>query len=400
MKPQVQLGRAVFTGPALLPAGLELVLAPVRPVWERIVRSAARHHVQAAVRVQLGDLAGVLGHQEAAEALAERLGRRLDQQMGRPVTDPVGWILARGLPQRAWCWSQLCDEGRRMDTGGSCPSCQVLIGDSRGLRSRITAQTAKDLPGATPEALKAEVDKRLNAAVTYEHAVRADRRERILAEQQARATIVQQRRAEQEAAERQRLAQPCADCGLPQAAALCLLCTQRRSTARVLAEAVDLAVMGPTDLSNIPAVAVATERCTNDTRDLHEQALQRKREKGAGEADLLLAAREIAVAIRDGRRQALHTRLLHSPEAVAEGDKAYDAQLRSRRYATRALAEQAAERAADQAQLRTAECLLTQRTRQLHAARREEAHPTPALGWTARCADLAEQALAQAVSAA
>ncbi|MER8091511.1 hypothetical protein ABTZ57_42530 [Streptomyces sp. NPDC094048] len=387
-------GAVVFVRPTPLPTGLESVLAPVRSVWERIGRSAARRHVAAAVRVQLGVLRGIVGPQEASQVLAERLERRLDQQMGRLITDPVGWILGRGLVQRAWCWSQLCDEGRRMDTGADCPSCRVLIGDRRGLRARIATETARELAGAAPKVLQAEMEKRLNAAVTYEAAAQAVRQKRALAEQQVRAKVVEQRRAEYAAAEQERLAQPCADCGIPDASGRCLLCTERRAVERALAEAVDFAVMARADLADAAAVAEATRRCTADTRALLEQHLDRLHADDLEEGKLLLAARETAETLRDRRRESLYGRLMRSAEAEAEADKAYGAKLCAQhRYPTRAMAEAAAERAADEALLRAVEFLFADRARQLRIARGDQLARPAATDWASRCAELAGQEL-------
>ncbi|MFF4845510.1 hypothetical protein [Streptomyces collinus] len=156
----------MLTLPAQIPAGLECVLAPVRTVWERITRTAARAHVAAAVRLQLDALRGIVGPEGAEGVLAERLQRRLDQLAGQPVKDPVAWLLGRGLVQRQWCWSRMCDEGLRMDSGDQCPSCQVLIADRRGMRARIAEETAHQMPGADLGAVRAETEKRLRAAVT------------------------------------------------------------------------------------------------------------------------------------------------------------------------------------------------------------------------------------------
>ncbi|WP_052412514.1 hypothetical protein [Streptomyces mutabilis] len=389
-----QLGTPVFVRPAALPEGLESVLAPVRVVWERIVRPAARRHVAAAVRVQLGVVRGIVGPQDAEQVLAGRLERRLDQQMGQPVTDPVGWILGRGLVQRAWCWSQLCDEGRRLDTGGDCPSCQVLIGDRRGLRARIAAETSRELAGAQPQVLQAEIEKRLNAAVALETAEQAVRREQALAQQEARARVIEQRRAEYAAAEQARSAAPCADCGLPDAAGRCMLCTQRRSVERLVAEAVDLAVMAQADLGNAAAVAEATARCTADTRALLEQHLERLRAQGVEEVVLLFAAREVAEKLRDRRRESLNGRLMCSERAQAEADLAYDAAMRAaHRFPTQAMAQEAAERSADEALKRAVAFLFAERERQLRIMRGEESVRAAATDWSRRCAELAGQDL-------
>ncbi|MFE7485098.1 hypothetical protein [Streptomyces sp. NPDC057552] len=391
-----QLRAPVFVRAAGLPQGLESVLAPVRVVWERIVRPAARRHVAAAVRVQLGVVRGIVGTQAAEHVLAERLERRIDQQMGRPVTDPVGWILGRGLVQRAWCWSELCDEGRRMDSGGDCPSCQVLIGDRRGLRARIAAETSRELPGVEPQVLQAEIEKRLNAAVVLEAAQQAVRRERALVQREARARVAEQRRVEYAAAEEARLAAPCADCGLPDAAGRCLSCTQRRSVERLVAEAVDLAVMARADLGDAAAVAEATARCTADTRVLLEQHLERLRAQGLDGVGLLFAARETAQELRDRRRESLEGRLMRSERAQAEADLAYDAKMRAaHRFPTRAMAQEAAERSADEALERAVKFLFAERARQLQIARGEQPVRAAATDWPRRCAELADHTLRQ-----
>ncbi|WP_454395099.1 hypothetical protein [Streptomyces sp. JNUCC 63] len=389
------VGPAVFVRPASLPARLEAVLAPVRGVWEQIARVGARRHVATALRGQLSVVQSVVGPEHAEEVLAERLQRRLDQQMGRPVSDPVGWLLGRGLPQRQWCWSQLCDEGRRMDTGGECSSCQVLAGDSRALRARIAAETEQEMPGAAAQEVKAEVEKRLHAAVLSEAAAQTARRERQLAERQARQRVIAQRRAEFHAAEEARCAAPCADCGMPDAAGLCPACTWRQATERAVAEAVDLAVMSRVDLEDPAAVAEATARCTADTRALLAQQLDRLRAEGAEEVAVGFAAREIAEKIRDQRRESLYGHLMRSAEAQAEADLAYATELQAHRHPSRALAQAAAERAADEALLRAVEVLRAERVRQLHAVRGERPAGPASTDWQSRFAQLVAQDLAE-----
>lgn len=393
-------GPALSVRPASLPAGLEFVLAPVRGVWERIVRVGARRHVAAAVRNQLGLLRGVVGPEQAEEVLVERLERRLHQQMGRPVNDPVGWLLGRGLPQRQWCWSQLCDEGRRMDTGGECSSCRVLVGDRRALRARIAAEVEQEMPGAVAGDVRAEVEKRLHAAVVSEAAARAARRKRQLAERHARDRVVARHRAESAAAEEARRAAPCADCGLPDAAGLCPGCTWLRAAEQAVAEAVDLAVMTCVDLMDPAAVAEATARCTADTWALLTQQLDRLRAEGTEGVAAAFAAREIAEKIRDQRRESLHNRLMRSAAARREAGLAYATELRTRRHPSRALARAAAERAADEALWRTVEVLRAERVRQLHTARSERPARAEPTAWSRRLArsigqDLAERGPAE-----
>ncbi|MEU2834985.1 hypothetical protein ABZ667_41240 [Streptomyces lavendulae] len=369
-KAKKQQGEVTPIRPSALPEGLESVLAPVRGLWARITRPSARRHIAAAIRGQLGVMRGIIMPHDAERVLAARLERRLDQQMGQPVTDPVGWILGRGLIQRMWCWSQLCDEGRRMDSGADCPSCQTLVGDRREQRARISAETVRELLGVAPQMLRAQIEKRLNTAVTYEAAAQAVRRERAAAEQQARAQILQERRAQYAAAEQERLAAPCADCGIPEAAGRCLLCTVRRAVERTLAEAVDFAVMARADLTDVAVVADATKRCAADTEALLGQRLDRLRAEGIEEGGLLLAAREIAQHLRDRRRASLNGMLMLSDQAQAEADQAYRTKMRAAyRFPNRAMAEAAADRCADEALGRAVEYLGTERARQLRIAR-------------------------------
>lgn len=89
----------------LPPEDLRAVLAPVDLVWARLERPAARRIVEAAARSELTTVEGYAGRADAPQVLADRLARRLAEQLrtGGPITDPVGWLLARGLPQRQEC---------------------------------------------------------------------------------------------------------------------------------------------------------------------------------------------------------------------------------------------------------------------------------------------------------
>ncbi|MDH3039193.1 hypothetical protein [Streptomyces sp. TRM75561] len=277
-------------------------------------------------------------------------------------------VLAERLQRRQGCWSQLCDEGRWMDTRGDCSSCQVQVEDSRALRAQIAAEVEQEMPGAAAQAARAEIEQRLHAAVMTRAAAQATRRERQLAERQARQRVVAQRRAEFATAEEVRRAALCADCGLPDAAGLCPACTWRQAAGRAVAvaEGVGLAVMARVDLTDPAAVAEATARCTADTQALLAQQLDRLRVEGAQEVTVGFAAREIAEEIRDQRRESLLGRLARSAEAQAPADLAYATELRSRQHASGALAQAAAERAADEALLHAVEVLRGARAAVVH----------------------------------
>ncbi|CAM5246130.1 hypothetical protein ACPXCO_38265 [Streptomyces cyaneofuscatus] len=80
---------------ALPSLDLRAVLAPVKLVWARLESRGARCLVEAKVRTELARVVGFAGPANAPQLLADRLARRLDNQMrlGGPITDPVGWLI-------------------------------------------------------------------------------------------------------------------------------------------------------------------------------------------------------------------------------------------------------------------------------------------------------------------
>lgn len=100
-------------------------------------------------------MGGFAGRTDAPQVLADRLLRRLDKQLrtGGPITGPVGWLLARGLPQRQQCGDARCDGRVLLDSGRGCPRCEDRQVDrraqrhGRGLRG---CRDARGLRGRTP----------------------------------------------------------------------------------------------------------------------------------------------------------------------------------------------------------------------------------------------------------
>jgi hypothetical protein len=162
------------------PRDLQTVFAVVEPLWARLERSGARAKVVEVARRELAAVAGVTGDGIAGRVLAQRLQRRLAEQQGGPagVTDPVGWLIGRGLPRRADCGDLRCDEGLRMDTGGPCETCGYLVAARRGLRRRVAAKVDAALPHATAEERRAAYEEQLRAAVLEQLAHDQARRER------------------------------------------------------------------------------------------------------------------------------------------------------------------------------------------------------------------------------
>ncbi|MFI0742461.1 hypothetical protein ACH4PU_30945 [Streptomyces sp. NPDC021100] len=384
----------VASRPAAVPQDLVDVLEPVRLVWERIGRASARRRVRTLLARELRLLEGLVGPEYARQALGERLQRRLERQLGQPVTDPVGWFISRGLPQRPGCCSVLCDDGVRMDTGRQCPGCDVLIADRRALRVRVAAQVQAEFAGAERTWLRAEVERRLRHDVALRAERAARRREQAAADRaKVQAALAEQQRV-READRQQELSRPCADCGLPNAVGLCPVCSWRRMTQRVIGEIVDLTVAFTADLGDAAALAEASERCAQDIRRTLDEAATALRSQGLHEDMIVLETRFHAERLRDQRRQwALRTAGL-GEAAQVEAQQAFDAMWRGRRrYASAALAQEAARAAAKEAGDRCARHLMEEKLYQLRELRGEVAPSRPATDWRQRLAEYAARPL-------
>ncbi|MET9669377.1 hypothetical protein ABZY19_29025 [Streptomyces sp. NPDC006475] len=149
------------------PADLQTVLAPVRTVWERLRRPAARRLVEAAARAELVKAAGFAGRVGASEILADRLSRRLEEQLrvGAPIASPVGWLVSRALPQRQECGDQRCDEGVLVGSGRECVRCEDRRFGSRARRRSVAAAVDETMPNASPEERRTAAERQLNANV-------------------------------------------------------------------------------------------------------------------------------------------------------------------------------------------------------------------------------------------
>nr|BFD88466.1 hypothetical protein StreXyl84_78670 [Streptomyces sp. Xyl84] len=177
-----QRGRA-----PLPPEDLRAVLAPVDLVWARLERPAARRLVEAAARSELARVIGFAGHADAPQVLADRLARRLEEQMrlARPIKDPVGWLIGRGLPQRQLCSEPRCDEGALLDSGRDCPRCEDRQIDRRAQRRAVAAAVDAAMPGASENERRVAVAEQLHQDVTAEAWAKARRWEQVREQQAA-----------------------------------------------------------------------------------------------------------------------------------------------------------------------------------------------------------------------
>ncbi|MGW6795037.1 hypothetical protein [Streptomyces chartreusis] len=182
----------------LPPEDLRAVLAPVDLVWARLERQAARRLVEAAARSELGRVVGFAGRADAPQVLADRLARRLADQMrlAGPIKDPVGWLIGVGLPQRQQCGDVRCDDRTLLDSGQDCPRCEEKQADRRDQRRAVAAAVDAAMPGASDAERRAATEQQLHQDVTARAWAQVREWEQVRARQAAAA----QARAEAAAA--------------------------------------------------------------------------------------------------------------------------------------------------------------------------------------------------------
>lgn len=188
-----QQGRGV-----LPPENLRVILEPVRLLWARLERPAARRLVESAARAELATVSGFVGRIDAPQVLADRLARRLEDQLrlGGPVKDPVGWLIGKGLPQRQECGDKLCDDRMLLDSGRDCPRCEDRQASSRARRHAVAAAVDDAMPYASEAERRTAIDRQLHETVT----ARAWAREHEWEQVRARQAAAAKRRAEAAAA--------------------------------------------------------------------------------------------------------------------------------------------------------------------------------------------------------
>ncbi|WP_331725544.1 hypothetical protein OG596_38420 (plasmid) [Streptomyces sp. NBC_01102] len=178
---------------ALPSEDLRAVFAPVDLVWARLERPAARKLVEAAARGELARVVGFAGRTDAPQVLADRLARRLEDQMrlAGPIKDPVGWLIGLALPQRQRCGDVRCDDRVLLDSGQDCPRCEEKQADRRDQRRAVAAAVDAAMPRASETERRAATEQQLHQDVTAQAWIREHRwaqvREQQAAAAQARA---------------------------------------------------------------------------------------------------------------------------------------------------------------------------------------------------------------------
>ncbi|MGC9479033.1 hypothetical protein ACP4I1_33450 [Streptomyces sp. WG4] len=171
----------------LPPVDLRAVLAPVDLVWARLERPTSRRLVEAAVRSELTQVEGFAGRTDAPKVLADRLARRLSEQLrtGGPINDPVGWLIGRGLPQRQQCGDVRCDDRMLLDSGRDCLRCEDRQADRRAQRHTVAAAVDAAMPGASEAERRAATEQQLHEHATAQAWAKAREWEQARARQAA-----------------------------------------------------------------------------------------------------------------------------------------------------------------------------------------------------------------------
>ncbi|MET9083639.1 hypothetical protein ABZX77_17385 [Streptomyces sp. NPDC004237] len=379
-----------FVGPVGVPEDLRVALAPVAWLWAGLGRASTGAWLAKTVRRELVRLRSFVGDGEgvAERRLAERLKRRLDRQRA-PVQDLAAWLIRRGLPQNNGCWSHLCDDGIRIDSGGTCPSCDCLIGDRRGLRQIVATDVAAQHPHVTPGEWRGAYEQALRAKFDYQSAMDAVRRERSAERQVAFYAAVEEQRAQLAEDKVRRAARPCEDCGRAEAAGLCPVCSLRRSTKALVDQAVDIAVAVRTDVDDPKAVATLTAQVGEDTWAVVRGAMA---PDGADDPVCrAFAEKDLAQKVLDQRRQRTLQRLRESEPADMEAAHVRRMTLHGM-FPTEKNRERA-EKAAAKARERVAQDLLREFLGDLARARAAAMPRERPSAWSERCSDLAARPL-------
>ncbi|WP_328373448.1 hypothetical protein OG800_50325 (plasmid) [Streptomyces sp. NBC_00445] len=384
---------AAFITPVEVPQDLAVALAPVAWLWARLGRASTGAWLARAVRLEVVRLRSFVGDEDAVaqRRLAQRIKRRLDRQGTRPVQDLAGWMMKRGLPQNRECWSMMCDDGIRIDTGGACDSCSCRIGDRRGLRQVVAGEVATQHPFLAEGEWRAVYEGALRRKVRYDNAMDLARRERTAERQVAFRAAVEEQKAAIAADRARQAALPCADCGIPGAAGLCMPCTLRRSTVALVDKAVDLAVALRAEVDDPPALAALTEQITRDT-----WSVVRRAEVATGpdqSAARAFAEQELAKRVLEQRRQKALERLRRSQPAEMEAAHVRRMSLRGMFLTEKNLKQ--AEKAADKARDQVAHQLLGEFLSDLYRARAGAVDRERQVEWSERCTELAARPLAQ-----
>ncbi len=382
-----RLKRAALASVVSVPEDLQVALEPLRRLWGRLGWPSTSKWLARSVRLEVTRLRNLIGAEHAQQALAARLDRRLGLQGTQPVNDLAGWLLHRGLPQRQQCWSHLCDDGARLDTGGPCESCDCLIGDRRGLRQAAAAAVADQYPTLSPEERRPMYEQELRARFEQQEWHAALRREQAEREREQREITAAQQRARRTELEAKWTPQPCRKCGVPDADGYCLVCTMGDNTRQVVTTIVDLSLA--LDIARTGKFFDLDRSTARAQREIWDVVQQAGAEFAEPPGRAFAEYERAQVLVEQRRRQALEE-LAASDEAEAEAQHVHRTALRHV-WPVTAQAQERAEEEALVARWRVAHELLSQYTSDVRSRRvmaRAEPDPRP---WAQRLEEYLEQ---------
>ncbi|MGW2631517.1 hypothetical protein ACWC2K_19585 [Streptomyces chattanoogensis] len=108
-------------------------------------------------------------------------------RLGGPITDPVCWLISRGLPQRQGCGDAGCDDGALLDSGRDCPRCEGRQVDRRATRRAVAAAVDAEMPHASEAERRTAAEQQLHETVTARAWAREHEWEQVRARQAAAA---------------------------------------------------------------------------------------------------------------------------------------------------------------------------------------------------------------------
>ncbi|MER6205939.1 hypothetical protein [Streptomyces sp. NPDC001642] len=122
--------------------------------------------MEAATGAELATVSGFVGRVDVLQVIADRLARRLEDQLrrGGPVKDSVGWLIGKGLPQRQECGDKLCDDRMLLDSGRDCPRCEGRQASSRARRLAVAAAVDTAMPYASETERRTATEQQLHDA--------------------------------------------------------------------------------------------------------------------------------------------------------------------------------------------------------------------------------------------
>jgi hypothetical protein len=205
-------------------------------------------------------------------------------------------------------------------------------------------------------------------------------------ERARREVVWAQQREGLEVAKAELAARACEECGVPEAAGLCPVCSYSRKVRAAVEEAAQVAAAVSGPVKDLGVVADRLAACRVRLEGEVDRAADRLRCEGMPDAAVAWEAQSLAEELLRAERARAVDALLDSAEAQSEAERVFAIE-RVRRSG-----ELQARAASEQARQRCAEFLLAQRLGQVRAVDRPSASEE-VVGWRQRMVELAARPL-------